>query len=124
METTFEENVRTKGRTMAELIRDRTPIIEACVKVQMSEKLPKNELKTETVERPCTRINGDNCEACAFPDKKWKLGKCNLATHLIYENKKGEKHFFITPITMTVTEYQEVEKKVNPIKQGKRARGL
>jgi len=120
MENTFEENVRTKGRTMAELIRDRTPIIEACSKVQMSEKLPKSELKTEIIDRPCARIAGDNCEACAFPDKKWTLGKCNLATHLYYENKKGEKQFIVTPITMTVAEYEEVQRKVNPIKQSKR----
>jgi len=120
MENTFEENVRTKGQTMAELIRDQTPIIEACVKVQMSEKLPKSQLKTEIIERPCERIVGEKCGACAFPDKKWRLGKCNLATHLTFENKKGEKQFIVTPITMTVEEYEEVQRKVNPIKQSKR----
>lgn len=121
MENTFEENVRTKGRTMAELIRDQTPIIEACVKVQMTEKLSRGELKTEIVERPCERIVGTDCGACAFPDKKWRLGKCNLATHLIFENKTGDKkQFFVTPITMTVAEYKEVQRKVNPIKQSKR----
>jgi hypothetical protein len=120
MENTFEENVRTKGQLMAEAIRDRTPIIEACLKVQMSEKLPKSQLKTEIVDRPCERIDGTDCAACAFPDKKWKLGKCNLATHLTYENKKGEKQFIVTPITMTVAEYEEEQRKVNPIKQSKR----
>jgi hypothetical protein len=120
----FNELVRTKGRMMAEVMRDKTPIVEFCQKVQMSERIKegRNEayLKTETIEKPCERIAGDHCAACGFPDQKWKSGLCNLATHLIHENKKGEKVLICTPLGILPETFIKEQQKLNPIKQSKR----
>jgi hypothetical protein len=120
----FNELVRTKGRVMAELERDKTPIIESCFKVQLSERIKERgqvvELKTEIIEKRCERINGQNCSACAFPDLKWRNGKCNLATHLYHENKKGEKVLILTPFGVIPEAYIKEQQKLNPIKQSKR----
>lgn len=119
----FNELVRTKGRIIAELERDKTPIIESCFKVQLSERITKgreSHLKTETVEKKCERINGQNCLAYAFPDKKWKNGSCNLATHLYHENKKGDKVLILTPFGVIPEAYIKEQQKLNPIKQSKR----
>jgi hypothetical protein len=120
------EIVRTKGRLYAELERDKTPIIEACQKVQLSTKIKLEDggydYKTETVDMPCKRINGDYCSACAFPSKKWIQGRCNVASHLVIETKKGEPHQFITPITMVVEKVEENKRFLNPIKRSKRGR--
>ncbi len=50
---------------------------------------------------PCNRINGTKCSAYISPAAKWKLGDCNLATHIIM--------------------VEDVDKfKLNPIKASKR----
>jgi hypothetical protein len=58
--------------------------------------------KTQMMEKgPCTRINGTKCSAYISPTAKWKLGDCNLATHIIM--------------------LEDVDKfKLNPIKASKR----
>jgi hypothetical protein len=113
------EILRTKGKVIAELFRDRTPIVDACKLVQLSTKSG-HDYKTETIEKPCDRIDGPFCGACAFPNIKWKLGLCNLATHLEADNRKDQPHQFITPITMDVEKVEENKKFLNPIKNSKR----
>lgn len=117
--------MRTKDRFTKELYEERTPIVDACRKVQLSTK-GKNEAgrfeyKTEVIEMPCKRIDGDRCAACAFPDLKWHLGVCNMASHLNFEPKKGDPHQFVTPITIEVEEYKENKTFINPIKKSKRS---
>jgi hypothetical protein len=118
----FNELVRTKGRLMAEAIRDRQPVIEACMKVQLSERVKQGELKTSVIDKKCARISGEFCKACTSPDAKWKNGKCNLATHLYFENKggRGEKQFIVTPMGTEPSAYIKEQQKLNPIKQSKR----
>ncbi|MDR1044655.1 MAG: PxxKW family cysteine-rich protein [Candidatus Adiutrix sp.] len=55
---------------------DRRPIVEQC--------------------RGCDRVfsaeGGQSCSAFAFPDTKWRLGFCSMATHIKTETgKTGEK---------------------------------
>ena len=118
---------RTKGRVIAELFRDRTPIVEACIKVQLSTKTRKDGndvIKTDVIESPCRRIDGEFCGACGFPDKKWRGDICNLATHLYMEPpKQGAPQKFITPITMTFQDFETKKAMLNPIKQSKRGGG-
>lgn len=118
---TKEHNHETcrKGNCIECLRETRKPIIDACEKVQFSTK-EKDEYKTEIIDKPCDRIHNGTCQSCYNPDAKWHLGKCNLATHLYHEYRRGEKLSFITPITMTVEEHIEVEQKLNPIKASKR----
>ena len=118
------EIVRTKGILIAELERDKTPIIEACQKVQLTTNVKGSDGRykheTEIIESSCNRINGVHCAACPFPDKKWGLGICNLATHLTIETKKGEPKKFITPITIEVARVEGNKKQINPLKLSKR----
>lgn len=118
------EIVRTKGIMIAQLYRDREPIIEACQVVQISTKVKAEgggyKLETEIIKRPCERIDGDHCSACAFPDKKWRSGICNVSTHLTIENKTGQPQKFITPIMIVVKDIEANKKFVNPLKLSKR----
>jgi len=111
---------------MRELYRDRTPIIEACQKVQLTVKGKikdgKENYITTVVDQQCSRISDDYCSACAFPDAKWRIGKCNLATHLHREAKRGEPTTFLTPINEKVGNLEEIQQKLNPIKASKRRR--
>lgn len=45
------------------LLAQRTPVIEAC--------------------KGCNRIDGELCSTYLFPDKRWRLGDCGLATHVV-----------------------------------------
>lgn len=114
--------MRTNNRVVAELYEKRTPVIDACLKIQVSTKDKDGKLVTEIVDRPCGRAADGKCAACAFPDKKWRLGVCNLATHLQDETKKNEKPVIITPLTMTAEEIVEKQKRINPIKASKRGK--
>lgn len=107
-----------KGVCIECLREQRTPIIEACQKIKVSIKKG-TELITEIVDKQCERIDGNLCGACTFPDKKWKLGLCNLATHLVEDTKKGAVPTIVTPLTMEVQDYQK-EKMLNPLKGSKR----
>lgn len=66
-------------------------------------------LCTETVEKcdGCERIKelegGKYCASYPFPEKKWKLGACNFATHV------------------KATLDKEGKVKINPLKASKRA---
>ena len=54
-----------KEQILALLMEGRTPIVEKC--------------------KGCKRIDSsapDFCGAYLYPDKKWRLGSCNAATHL------------------------------------------
>lgn len=120
----FMEMVRTKGRVIAELYRYRTPLVDACKKIQVTEKKTSTrkgdpEPKTEIIDKLCDRAKDEFCGACPFPDKKWKHDLCNLATHLHIETKKGQTPSIVTPITMKAKKSVE-EQKLNPIKQSKR----
>jgi hypothetical protein len=119
------EMMRDTDDAIKDLYENRTPIVEACTKVQLSvkEKSIGNNpptYKTEVIDSLCSRIDGNLCGACAYPDKKWRLGICNLATHLYIENKMGEAPKFLTPITMEFVGAVGKIKIVNPIKQSKR----
>ncbi len=63
------------GTAMNTLNADRRPIVEKC--------------------DGCDRIAGEGdsktCTAFAFPDTKWRLGNCSMATHIKVEAAKGEK---------------------------------
>ncbi len=98
------------------------PIIEQCLKVQFSVKdgSKSGEFKTEIIDKPCTRIDGDVCGACMSPTSKWRLEKCNLATHLYHENKQGQPYAFITPIGKPIVDPRVADAKLNPIKYSKR----
>ena len=55
---------------------DRRPIVEQC----------------NGCERVLSENGGQNCAAFAFPDTKWRLGPCSMATHIKAETgKAGEK---------------------------------
>lgn len=75
------------------------PVIDKCLIYSKEVTINK---KTQMMEKgPCSRINGDKCGAYINPTAKWRLGNCNLATHIIFE--------------------EDVEKfKLNPIKASKR----
>ncbi len=55
---------------------DRRPIVEKC----------------DGCDRVLTEGDGKTCSAFAFPDTKWRLGPCSMATHVKTETaKSGEK---------------------------------
>ena len=116
-----------KDNQTKEIIKERTPFVKACTEVQLSTKTRKDGqdvIKTEVIESRCERISGEFCGACGFPDKKWRLGICNLATHLYMEPpKQGAPQKFITPITMTFQDFETKKAILNPIKQSKRGGG-
>jgi len=62
------------SRPMIKLIEElrevREPIIEQCKHFEDS-------------KNPCGRIDGELCNATLSPAVKWRLGPCNLATHVI-----------------------------------------
>jgi len=59
--------------TAINTLADRRPIIEQC--------------------NGCDRVQSDGgsqlCSAFAFPETKWRLGNCSMATHIKVENAKG-----------------------------------
>jgi hypothetical protein len=118
--------MRTNDKVVKELYEiQRTPIIEACLKVQWTKKLKADgnipKFETKVIAKACSRAEGNLCGACAFPDKKWRGGICNLATHLYKDPpKQGEVQTFITPTTMTFKEFEKKKEFLNPIKQSKR----
>ena len=119
------KKMRTNDRVVKELYeKKRTPIVEACTKVQLSVRKKSDGnvpvYETEVIDSRCSRIDGDLCGACTYPDKKWRLGICNLATHLYIENKAGESPKFLTPITLEFVGVKGKTKFVNPIKKSKR----
>ena len=78
----------------------RLPIIEKC-KLFSKEIIIKKEI--QIMERgPCTRIDGNKCDAYINPSVKWKLGNCPLATHIIVD--------------------EDIQKLTNPLKASKRGR--
>lgn len=113
-----------KDNQTRKLMEDRTPVIEECMKIQLTTKENKGReviFKTEIGWSPCNRIEGDFCGACPFPEKKWRGGICNLATHLYLEPpKQGSPQKFITPLTMTFKEFEKKKAMINPIKKSKR----
>ena len=121
---TKEHNSETcqKGNCMECLRENREPIIQACERVQFSVKdgSKKDEFKTEIIDRRCDRIDGDLCSACGNPGAKWRLDRCNLATHLYHENKQGQPYAFITPLGQDPVDPRIAERKLNPIKFSKR----
>ena len=121
---TKEHNSETcqKGNCIECLREKREPIIEPCLKVQFSVKdgSKKGEFKTEIIDRPCNRIDGDLCAACVSPNAKWRIERCNLATHLYHENKQGQPYAFITPLGKEIIDPRVAEAKLNPIKFSKR----
>ena len=52
-------------------VEERTPIINKC--------------------EGCGRVDGNFCKAYLYPDKKWRLGNCNFATHMKTETEKKGK---------------------------------
>jgi len=55
---------------------DRRPVVEQCV----------------GCERILSAGESQTCSAFAFPDSKWRLGSCSMATHIKAEGgKAGEK---------------------------------
>jgi len=115
--------MKTTNAIVKDLYNNRTPIVAACEKVQISVKEViegKPTFVTEVVFNPCKRIENGFCSSCAYPDKKWRLGICNLASHLYIENKVGQKPKVITPLNMKVEDFKENKTVLNPIKQSKR----
>jgi len=118
--------MKTSDKVVKNLYENRTPIVDACSKVQLSVKEKESggtpTFKTEVIEQPCKRIDGLYCSSCAYPDKKWRLGICNMASHLYIDNKAGQPLRFITPLNMEIGDFQENVKFINPIKQSKRGK--
>lgn len=83
-----------------ELRADRKPVVDQCKVFNFTVKNSKG-VPVDQVSGPCTRIDGELCAAYAYPDTRWRLGNCPLATHIIGE--------------------AEQQKKVNPIKASKKA---
>lgn len=108
-----------ESKMMKDLRRDRTAIIDDCTHVQMTTK-PKKEYETKIVEKKCDRISDEFCSACAFPSAKWRNGRCNLATHLYFENKPRDPKVYITPLREEVLIDDGKGQKINPIKLSKR----
>ena len=46
--------------------------------------------RTELIDKcqGCSHTDGKYCKAYAFPDKKWKNGDCNFASHIFTEEEK------------------------------------
>ncbi len=60
---------------MNTLKADRRPIVEKC----------------DGCDRVAKEGEGKTCTAFAFPETKWRLGNCSMATHIKVEAAKGEK---------------------------------
>lgn len=68
-----------------QMIKDRQPIIEQCIgcnKVEADPDLPNNK-STSSYQKCLVYIN---------PTSKWKLGNCNLASHITVEDTGPEKY--------------------------------
>lgn len=63
------------GPAINKINSDRRPIVEACV----------------GCERILTENDGQLCSAFVFPDTKWRLGPCSMATHIKAETAKGQE---------------------------------
>jgi hypothetical protein len=76
------------------------PIVEQCNLYTKTIKVNNEDKVME--QGPCSRIKDGKCSAYISPQNKWRLGDCNLATHII----QGD----------------DVKKFINPIKASKRGR--
>jgi len=65
------------------MLAAREDVIQNCLNQTKTVKV-KNE-DTVMTKGPCNRVDGDKCSTYISPAAKWKNGKCNMATHLIYE---------------------------------------
>lgn len=63
------------GTAMNKLNADRRPIVEKC----------------EGCDRVASEGAVKTCSSFAFPDTKWRMGNCSMATHIKVESAKGEK---------------------------------
>ncbi len=61
------------GTALNNVNLDRRPIIEQC----------------NGCDRVSAEGDGKICSAFAFPDTKWRLGPCSMATHIKVETAKG-----------------------------------
>ena len=77
---------------------NREEVVEACLIQERIVKIKKED--TLMKQGPCNRLDGTKCAAYISPAAKWRVGDCNLASHLI--SQEDEKKF------------------VNPIKASKR----
>ena len=72
----------------------KTPIIEKCKLHTKMVTINKEEVLME--QGPCTRTDGEFCNAYINPAVKWRLGNCGLATHIIQD--EDTKKFKLNPI--------------------------
>jgi hypothetical protein len=70
--------IKHHSQQMKSLLLERKPAVDAC---------------RDHPTDPCEYLEKDSdyCSAYAFPETRWRLGKCPLATHLEIESKKKEK---------------------------------
>lgn len=61
------------------LKKEREPIVDQCKSFNES-------------GSPCQRIDGEFCSAAVVPSARWRLGPCNLATHVVarIEDQSGK----------------------------------
>ena len=63
------------GSTINNAKADRRPVVEQC----------------NGCERVLSADDSALCSAFAFPDTKWRLGPCSMATHIKSESANAEK---------------------------------
>ena len=77
-----------------EMLAERENVVPQCL---LQKKVIIKDKKEEVLESgPCGKIDGEKCSAYIKPSAKWRLGDCNLATHLI--NIEDEKRKILNPI--------------------------
>ena len=73
-----------------EMLAAREDVIDKCLIQTALVKIKKDETK-ELQQGPCSRVDGVKCTSYISPAAKWRVGDCNLATHLI--SIEDEKKF-------------------------------
>lgn len=70
-----------RSKLIADLREKRQPICDKCHRdIIEDEKV----IDTKT----CELVDGEKCNVYAFPDAKWRLGNCPMATHVETEQEK------------------------------------
>lgn len=124
MKAKVADLMRTNDKVIKDLYERREPVVEACVKVQVSEQIKGNDFDTSIQPISCNRVehtdDGSFCCSYYSPKSKWRNGRCNLSTHLICENKPGKPKTIITPLNEVVNASSDEKQFLNPIKKSKR----
>ena len=74
---------RVTSRMIEDLRAKRQPLSDKCnVEIVEDEKVVHH--------NTCAWVNGKTCKVYAFPEAKWRLGNCVMATHVIPEAEQKQ----------------------------------